>query len=843
MREERTIIIMRRLPLLFVLLLTTFLSADEVERTRGQLAPERRLGRAMILRPAQPLTEADRNELAAKGIAVKQPLSGGRYLARVQDGATTEDGRIASIEPLTPRHKIHSSALRETGRGKTWVQVYVIFQRDVDFDDARAAILAAGGALPDPFIVKFEPSRRLEATIAPTVLDALAADERVLTITGVRKWQVRTDNADSARTSHVTELYSAPYGLTGAGVNVSLFELGAAQQDHVEFTGRLTVNAVGGRTDHKQHATHTAGTIGAAGVNPAAKGMAPGVRIFQQCVPTSTNQCPGQLLQWLKDKEELLAPLGISADNNSWGYVIGWDNSVSPPVFLDDEEYFGAYDLIVGSPVDEISIEKGILFVHSAGNDAGGGVFGTSFGDHRHLDDEGETIETETFCYSKNGSGTDCPTQCLGLSVALGVQKCEISRHDPALPFDTIGITAGAKNILAVGSIVDNGTFGDISSFSSRGPAKDGRVKPDVVARGSSVLSSMPTNIYGRSSGTSMAAPVVTGVAALLVEQWRKTFNGASPSPAQLKALIIAGTDDLGNPGPDYTFGFGLVNAKRSVDTIIADAGAGNRIRNLSFTGPGQTIETNMLLTQAQNVRVVLNWADPPIAFLGGDDIAQKALVNDLDVKVIGPDGATHRPWVLNKTAFRDNATRGVNTIDNTEMLEIANAPAGLYRIVATGTGLTEGPQPAVLVTSATASTAAPPCTDPQEVGRSNNTPETATRGLVSGALVHGATCTLEDDDYFTFTVTKNGPVFLDISVTGDTPLSFTVLGPGDLFTSVDVAAGSTFRLDVPARPLPATLTVLVEASAALGFGQVPTYTFTPVFGQTGGGRRRSVGR
>lgn len=834
---------MRRLPLLFVLLLATVLSADEVERTRGQLAPERRLGRAMILRPAQALTEADRTELAAKGIKVSQPLSGGRFLARVQDGATTEDARIASIEPLTARHKIHSSALRATGRGKTWVQVYVIFQRDVQFDDARAAILAAGGALPDPFTVKFAPSRRLEATIAPTALEALASDERVLTITGVRKWQVRTDNADSARASHVTELYSAPYGLTGAGVNVSLFELGAAQQDHVEFGGRLTVNTLGGSSGHKQHATHVAGTIGAAGVNPAAKGMAPGVRIFEHCVPTGTNQCPGPTIQWLEDKEELLPPLGISVDNNSWGYVLGWDNNETPPVWLDDEEYFGAYDLIVGAPVDEISIEKGILFVHSAGNEAGGGGFGNSFGEHRHLDDEGDTIETETFCYSKNGSGTDCPATCLGLSAVLtGVQKCETVRHDPSLPFDTIGVTAGAKNILAVGSIVDNGTFNDISSFSSRGPAKDGRVKPDVVARGSNVLSSTPPNIYGRSSGTSMAAPVVTGVAALLVEQWRKTFNGATPTPAQLKALIIAGTDDMGNPGPDYTFGFGLVNAKRSVDAIIADAGNGDRIRNLSFTGPNQSVATNMLLTQAQNVRVVLNWADPPIAFLGGDDIAQKALVNDLDVKVIAPDGTTHLPWVLNKAAFRDNATRGVNTIDNTEMVEIANAPAGLYQIVTTATSLTEGPQPAVLVTSATASTVAP-CIDPQEVGRANNTPETATRGLVSGALVHGATCALEDDDYFTFTVTKSGPVYLDIVVTGDTPLSFTVTGPDELFTSVDLAPGSTFRLDVPARPLPATLTVLVEASAALGFGQVPTYTFTPVFGQTGGGRRRSVGR
>ncbi|HYK01594.1 MAG TPA: S8 family serine peptidase [Thermoanaerobaculia bacterium] len=822
---------MRRLPLLFVLLLTTTLFADDVERTRRRLAPEERLGRAMILHPVKALTEADRAELAEKGIAVKHPLAGGRYLARVQDGATTEDARIVSIEPLTARQKIHSSALRETGRGKTWVKVNVIFQRDVDFADARAAILSAGGALPDPFTVKFSPSHRLEATIAPTALDALASDERVLTVTGVRKWQVRTDNAASAATSHVTEVQAAPYNLTGAGVNVSLFELAAGQQDHVEFTGRMTVSALGGSVSDKAHATHTAGTIGAAGINPSAKGMAPGVRLFQQCVEAPANDCEND---WLEDKDEVLPTLGISIDSNSWGYVLGWTAEGGYPVWLDSEEYFGAYDLIVGAPLDEISNEHGILFVHSAGNDGNGTAFDGSFSEHRHVDDEGETITNQLFCYSKNASGTDCPVTCTG--------GCETVRHDPDLPFDTIGVTAGAKNIITVGSIVNNGTFSDISGFSSRGPAKDGRVKPDVVARGSSVLSSIPTNAYGRLSGTSMATPVVSGVAALLVEQWRKTFNGASPTPAQLKALIIAGTDDMGNPGPDYTFGFGLVNAQRAVDTIIGDAGAGNRIRNLTFAeGLNQIKEATVQLTQTQNLRVVLNWADPPIPYLGGDDIAQKALVNDLDLKVIGPDGTTHLPWVLSKANFRDNATRGVNEIDNIEMLEIANAAPGLYRIVATGSSVTEGPQDAVLVASASLANAAPPCVDPQEVGRSNDTPETASRGIVTGSLVRGAICTAADVDYFTFTVSKSGPVVLGASAFGDTNMRFVITGPGINLTT-DVIAHSATTINVPAiAAFPATITVRIAPIGA--YGQEPTYTFTPVFGQTGGGRRRSVGR
>jgi hypothetical protein len=822
---------MRRLSLLFVLLLTTLLSADEVERTRRQLAPEARLGRAMIVHPSQTLTEADRSELAAKGIVIKHALTGGRLLARVRDGAATDDARIVIIEPLTARQKIHSSALRETGRGKTWVKVNVIFHRDVDFADARAAILAAGGALPDPFRLRFSPSHRLEATIAPTALDALASDERVLTVTGARKWQVRTNNASAALLSHVTEVHAAPYGLTGAGVNVSLFELAAGQQDHVEFGGRLTVNALGGSSGDKSHATHTAGTIGASGVNPAAKGMAPGVTLFQQCVESGGNDCTND---WLEDKEELLPELGVSVDSNSWGYVLGWTSEGGFPVWLDSEEYFGAYDLIVGAPLDEISNEKGILFLHSAGNDGNGTSFDSTLSEHRHVDDNGDTITTQIFCYSRNGSGTDCPATCNG--------GCETVAHDPDLPFDTIGVTAGAKNIITVGSVINNGGPSDISAFSSRGPAKDGRVKPDVVAKGTSVLSSVPTNSYGRLSGTSMSTPVVSGIAALLIEQWRKTFNGASPTPAQLKALIIAGADDLGNPGPDYTFGFGLVNAKRAVDTIIADAGAGNRIRNFTFAeGQKQNFETNVLVTEAQDLRIVLNWADPPIPYLGGDDIAQKALVNDLDLKVIGPNGATHLPWVLSKAAFRDNATRGVNTIDNIEMLEIANAAPGLYRVVASGSSVTEGPQTAVLVTSAAASNAAPPCDDPQEVGSANNTPETATRGLVSASLVRGAICAETDVDYFAFVVSKSGTISLNASASGDTAMRFVITGPG-INVSADVAAGTALTINVPAvAVLPTVLTVRVSAIGT--YGVIPTYTFTPNFGQSSGARRRTVRR
>ena len=237
------------------LTLSAFAAVDDETRTPAGDAA-RRLGRAMILHPAGVLTDGDRADLAAKGVVVKHPLAGGRYLARVRDNARLEgDDRVVQLEPLTAAKKIHPSALRAVGRGKPWADVNVFFQRDVAFEDARQAILAAGGALPDPFRVSFSPSRRLTARIAPVALEALASDERVLTVAAKPRWRVKSDNANSAALSNVDDLHAAPYGLTGQGVTVSLFELGAAQT-HVEFGSRLTVNAQGGASSDRTHATH-----------------------------------------------------------------------------------------------------------------------------------------------------------------------------------------------------------------------------------------------------------------------------------------------------------------------------------------------------------------------------------------------------------------------------------------------------------------------------------------------------------------------------------------------------------------------------------------------------------
>jgi hypothetical protein len=834
---------MRRLSaVLLSLLLTGAVFAGVNESDPRVKDPSERLGRAMILQSRQTLSEADVAELASRGVIVKRALSGGRYIARVKNEAEVSgDERITSIEPMTVQMKLQRSAIHEAAKARPYARVNVIFQDDVDFDSARDAILDAGGAFDDVLRLKFSPSHRLTVRVAPTGLNALVADDRVMTIVGVPPRPPQNENSVSALVSHVDEVQAAPYGLSGEGVNVSLFELAAGQASHVEFGGRLTVNAVGGTESDKSHATHVAGTIGAAGVVANAKGMAPKARIYQYCLSTPNNDCEGD---WLDLKDEVLQPLGITADNNSWGYGLGWYDEDGFPVWDGTDIFFGSYIPDFGGPsVDEISIDRGVLFVHSAGNSGNSGGFSTDFSQHRHVDDEGEPITSEIFCYSKDNSGTDCPALCNGTNpethAAAGCEKLA-ERHHTQVPFDTIGVVGSAKNVIAVGAATGIPGNVQIASLSSRGPAKDGRVKPDVVARGVNVFSPVPTDSYERKQGTSMSSPVVTGIAVLLTEQWRKTFAGANPLPEQLKALILMGADDLGNPGPDYTYGFGLANAKTSVDLIRTDGGTGARIRSVTLNqGPIQSVELPLVVAQPQNLRVMLNWADPPKVLLGDDEITAPALMNDLDLKVIDPLGNTLLPYVLNRIDFQANATRGVNSVDNVELAELANAPAGTYRVIVTGTHVVEGPQKAVVVANATLGNALIPCVDLVEKLAANDTPGSAFGNLAPSQQISAGICAANDVDYYKFTVTKTGTVSATITA-GDTPLRATLSSTG-INAVVDVPANSSRTVFANATAVPAAFLLKIEASGALG--AQPQYSFTTQFGQTLQPRRRGVGR
>ena len=630
-----------------------------------------------LYQPQTPLTNDDLIELAQRGVTVQRPVAGGRYILVAEEGSVPADA-----QPLRAEQKIYPAAIREAASPAAFAHLDVVFHHDVSWERARELITFHGGAADDPLQLALDSLHRVRARIPSSNLYALASADEVLVVDAARALRPASDNRSAAALASVTSVQGPVYGLSGAGVVLSFFELAAADRTHPEFGGRLVTRFGGGTASDVEHATHVAGTIIASGIDPSAKGMAPAATLqeFSAC-----GSC-----DWLRDKERSLSPLNVSADNNSWGFILGWCRPPNCPsiTWTGNDDLYGGY-FYLNAGIDRVARTNGVLMMHSSGNEAdNNGPPGPDFA-HKHVDDNGDPLPS-TFCYSANGSGTDCVAPC-----SSGAQFCETTRHPINAPFGSVGVTASSKNVLTVGAI---DTLKGIGSFSSRGPTRDGRIKPEVVAQGVGVVSTLPSNRYGPKNGTSMSTPVVTGIAALLTEQWRRTF-GSSPLPIALKTLLIAGTEDLGLPGPDYTYGYGAVNAQASVDAIRADEARGRRIRigNLSN---GQTHEFTINLSAPQTLRVVLGWADPEVILLG-DELAANTLVNDLDVRVVGP-GGTSLPYVLNPAQVIQPATTGVNRVDNTEMIEVRGASAGTYRIQVVATRIAAAsPQQYTLVTNA----------------------------------------------------------------------------------------------------------------------------------------------
>ena len=814
----------------------------------------------VIVTPSHALTQADRDALDAEGIHLQRAVSGGRFVAEVDDtAALARETRVARIERLTTSDKIHATAWRAAAQARPFAGIKVMFHDDVPFSQARNAIMAAGGELDDPLTLGYEPLNGVAAHIPASALQSFASDERVLVVYGQRHLRTHLENAQAAALSQVTTVQAGPYNLTGDGVVLANFEFAPLDVNHAELGGRASVQFLCGGSsdtdcsdfDNKEHITHTSGTMIASGVNPNAKGMAPKATLHEFRADKGN---------WLTQKDTGLSGVGATADSNSWGYTLGWVSCTPNPGgscsttwewITDSEDLIGGYSGDLNSVLDHVAFTSGALGIYASGNEAQ--ITGPTSPPYQHVhvdqNDPNFGPTTAIYCVSPNGSGTDCATPCKTGTDPWGDPYCETSLHPNHAattdnPGGSVNWLASGKNIMAVGAV---GATKGISGFSSRGPAKDGRVKPDIVAKGQSLFSSVYTGTtwdvgrncaasgvtsYGCAQGTSMSTPVVTGTMALFAEQWKKSNNGARPLPQTLKALAIAGAEDLGNPGPDYTYGFGFLNAKNSVDLIIADNGQGKRVK-IDNASTGSGFDYSMALASSQNIRVVLSWFDPEVLPLGDEEVAGKTLVNDLDVKIVGPGGTTTLPYVLDPTHPNANATRGVNTVDNTEEVEITGAPAGTYHVIVTGSNIPQGPTQFVLVSNADLTAAPPPCIDATEP---NDTTATA-YSLPSAIDINAAICSSSDVDNFTFRSTTSGTVQVTIK-SADSPLKATLITNGVSGNPVSIAAGTTGGFTVIAPSGTTTYVVRVEQNGTLATG---AYTINAKYPSATGAKRRAA--
>lgn len=232
------------------------------------------------------------------------------------------------------------------------------------------------------------------------------------------------------------------------------------------------------------------------------------------------------------------------------------------------------------------------------------------------------------------------------------------------------GLVKSAKNIFAVGSL---GTNGALTGFSSRGPAWDGRILPDICATGP--------------GGTSHASPNLAGTYGQLLHAFRE-FNGFTPPSGLLKAIILNTADEVENPGPDFKSGFGKLNARRAFEVIRLGQHLTDSVVHGGSNSHSLTVPANV-----KELKVILYWTD----YEATAGIVSRALVNDLDASLQDPAMAQWQPWVLDPTpnavTLNQNAVRGLDTLNNVEQITLANPAAGAYTFTVNGSMVPQGPQ------------------------------------------------------------------------------------------------------------------------------------------------------
>ena len=248
-------------------------------------------------------------------------------------------------------------------------------------------------------------------------------------------------------------------------------------------------------------------------------------------------------------------------------------------------------------------------------------------------------------------------------------------------------ITGGykaAKNVIAVGNLRNTDA---LESSSSRGPAKDGRIKPDICANGYNQMSTAPNNTYQTGGGTSAASPSVMGTLAQISHGYRAMNNNTVPPTALLKAAILNTAEDLGNPGPDYQFGWGRINALRAIQLL-----QNNRYVTGNLAVNDSINHVIDVPANVRQLRVMVYWAD-----YAGIANATRALVNNLDLKVLTPSSATQLPLKLdpspNTASLSSVAVPGLDSLNNVEQVRINNPAAGTYTARIMGQGIAQGPQ------------------------------------------------------------------------------------------------------------------------------------------------------
>ena len=409
--------------------------------------------------------------------------------------------------------------------------------------------------------------------------------------------------------------------LNGSGITVAVADSGL-DDDHGDFGNRIVSNTDvigdGSTADaHSGHGTHVACTVLGDGTRGGYAGVAPQADlIFQAMERDSDGQFLSPSLNYIMNQAY---SNGARIHTNSWGSSSSAD--------------FGKY---------------------------------TS---------QSEDVDDRAHTYDRYSSGYE------GLVILFAA-------GNDGPDTGTVGAPGTAKNSVTVGNHQNRyGSSPDaMMSGSSRGPTDDGRIKPDVVAPGGYVRScraqeAMDTggatwsnNYYLEYTGTSMATPNAAGVSALIREYLVEIAGRPEPQGALVKALLVLGAEDIGARDiPNDDEGWGRINVK---NTLAPSGGRGIWVDDrskLSRTGNSKSYIFNVTYANSP-FKAVLAWSDER-----GSRFSTNQLVNNLNLKVISPDGTEY--WGNNFANGRSIQGGSADTVNNLEVFLVDSAAMGIWEI------------------------------------------------------------------------------------------------------------------------------------------------------------------
>ena len=665
--------------------------------TGRPLAPELAAaapGPYAIIQFRGPITAADRTALEQTGLTLLEYLPDYAYLVRgsaAQLQAAAALPQVYARVPFTVADKLAPALLRALQRGQGdlgpvritgWPGNTETLTRD----------LTTMAVAP-------------ETTADASLLLALANLESVRWIEPAGRPRLLNDHARSIMS---VDAAWQDHRLFGSGQVIAIADSGLDTGDAAtlspDFANRLvathTLVPEGHWDDNFGHGTHVAGSAVGAGVQSGADpsqhqyassfaGIAPEAGLVIQAFEVLSD---GSVEGLDPDYYNLFEPAyldGARLHSNSWGDYTG-------PI-EDSEAAFGGYPFGAQRTDHFLWDHPDMAIFAAAGNS---GVDGTP--------------GALGFCL--NGDGVIDPDSLLSPATAknvITVGAGESDRSEGGLgsaPWLLVGTCFWTAPI--AGDPLANNASG-MAAFSSRGPADDGRIKPDLVAPGTNIVSNRSHTAgantlwgvhesnadYVYSGGTSMATPLAAGTG-VLVREWLATQGLANPSAAAVKATLLNTTRDIAPgqygtgatqeipshyPNPVAGWGradLGFVNAPAPYILWLDDHTAG-LITGQSVNYADNDSRPLEVVSSAQPLRIMLVWTDSPASLS-----ATAQLVNDLDLVLVGPDGTT----------YQGNGVAAGDRLNNVEGIILNNPPLGRYQVQVHGFNVPLASQPYALV-------------------------------------------------------------------------------------------------------------------------------------------------